>query len=217
MTGVAAHWGALSRETIAARVPDWRDAVLEASNPFASWYFGDADVARELTAEWMARPDSELYLGRAVALTVPGSDADRASQERACGLVLCLTGAELATARAADFAAFVKELGGGADADAVLEEVVPAARALFPTVAPEDGYLSRVALRPEFRGRGLGRALVEAALAHLRARGCARARLDVSDGNAAAVRVYEACGFSTLGVGADPGSGLTYRAMARAL
>jgi ribosomal protein S18 acetylase RimI-like enzyme len=46
------------------------------------------------------------------------------------------------------------------------------------------------------RGAGLGRALVEATLAHARARGCRRVELDVNERNEAAQRLYGSFGFS---------------------
>jgi ribosomal protein S18 acetylase RimI-like enzyme len=46
------------------------------------------------------------------------------------------------------------------------------------------------------RGAGLGRALVEATLAHARARGCRRVELDVNESNEAAQRLYGGFGFS---------------------
>lgn len=63
------------------------------------------------------------------------------------------------------------------------------------TAAPdcwlEDLYVTRAA-----RGRGVGVALVEAALERARARGCRRIELDTSEGNQAALRLYERMGFS---------------------
>lgn len=46
------------------------------------------------------------------------------------------------------------------------------------------------------RGAGLGRALVEAAIAAARARGARRMELDVNERNAAAIALYESFGFS---------------------
>jgi ribosomal-protein-alanine N-acetyltransferase len=56
-----------------------------------------------------------------------------------------------------------------------------------------------LAVRPDHRGQGIGRALVERALAEmtvLRARKCF---LEVAKDNAAAVALYRACGFSLCG------------------
>ena len=63
------------------------------------------------------------------------------------------------------------------------------------------GRLARVALAPQWRGRGLGRELVEAALAKARAAGMRGVDLRVYAANAAARATYAAAGF--VDVGAD--------------
>jgi RimJ/RimL family protein N-acetyltransferase len=50
-------------------------------------------------------------------------------------------------------------------------------------------------LLPELRGRGLGRRLLERTLAAARASGIARVELEVYASNAAAIALYERCGF----------------------
>ena len=60
----------------------------------------------------------------------------------------------------------------------------------------EDCWLEDLFVRDEARGAGLGRALVEAAFERARARGCRRIELDTNADNAAALRLYEASGFS---------------------
>jgi ribosomal protein S18 acetylase RimI-like enzyme len=62
----------------------------------------------------------------------------------------------------------------------------------------EDLYVTEAA-----RGAGVGAALVELALARARARDAKRIELDVSDGNAPALALYERFGFRT---GKDPGT-----------
>ena len=55
-------------------------------------------------------------------------------------------------------------------------------------------------VRPRFRGRGIARALVDAALEHVRSRpGTRVVRLTVTEHNAAALRLYESCGFRRYG------------------
>jgi RimJ/RimL family protein N-acetyltransferase len=57
-----------------------------------------------------------------------------------------------------------------------------------------------LAVVPAQQGRGIGRRLVQAAVAEAGARGARRLRLRVLGPNAAARRVYEACGFVVEGV-----------------
>ena len=60
---------------------------------------------------------------------------------------------------------------------------------------PHRVHLARVIVRPDARGRGIGRALVRALLARALADGAKLATLYVYVENAAAVRLYEAAGF----------------------
>ena len=63
-------------------------------------------------------------------------------------------------------------------------------------LAAEDCYLEDLFVREEARRSGLGRALVEAALARARERRCARVELDANEANAPALALYEGLGFS---------------------
>ncbi len=57
------------------------------------------------------------------------------------------------------------------------------------------GHISGLAIRPELRGRGLGRGLVRAAEEAFRADGFTRITLEVRPSNAGALRFYEALGY----------------------
>ncbi|MBP1635324.1 MAG: ribosomal-protein-alanine N-acetyltransferase [Acidobacteria bacterium] len=59
--------------------------------------------------------------------------------------------------------------------------------------------INNVAVRPELRGKGLGRALVESALHHGRAAGARMALLEVRRSNLAAQRLYLGLGFRQVG------------------
>ena len=58
-----------------------------------------------------------------------------------------------------------------------------------------NGHVCQVSVAPEAQGRGLGRALVTAALRALREQGLASATLSVTVGNERAHRLYELLGF----------------------
>jgi len=159
--------------------------VHDASNPFADWYFGDAETAAEIIPEWMERPSSELYLGRGIVAML---------QEEPVGVLIGMSGAELAACRMADFAVFCEEIGSGPEADQVIEQVVSVSRELFPPVQEDAFYISRVGVVSKNRGGGFGRRLVEHAIQTKRSEGFEQFRLDVSVDNSAAIRVYESLG-----------------------
>ena len=62
--------------------------------------------------------------------------------------------------------------------------------------AADDCCLEDLFVRDDARRRGLGGALVVAALARARTRGCRRIELEVNESNPAAVALYESFGFS---------------------
>jgi putative acetyltransferase len=66
-------------------------------------------------------------------------------------------------------------------------------------------YLKRMYLLPELRGRGLGRALLAAALDHARASGARRVDLDTSPSMPDAQRLYERAGFRRTGTRTESG------------
>ena len=167
-----------------------RPCIHDASNPFADWYFGDAETADEIIGEWMERPSSELFLGRGVVMTD--------DQREPMGVVIGMSGKELAACRMADFVAFCEEVGSGAEADEVIQQVVTVCRELFPPVEEDVFYIGRVGIASSKRGQGLGRRLVEHTVEVKRRAGFERFRLDVSSDNAAAVRLYESLGLKTI-------------------
>ncbi len=70
----------------------------------------------------------------------------------------------------------------------------------FRRAAGAGGWMiGNVAVHPQWRGRSIGRALVEAALEDIAARGGAWVGLEVREDNPAARRLYEGLGFETVG------------------
>jgi ribosomal protein S18 acetylase RimI-like enzyme len=63
--------------------------------------------------------------------------------------------------------------------------------------ATPDCWLEDLYVEDAGRGRGVGRALVLAAIERARARGARRIELDTNHDNAPAIALYESCGFST--------------------
>jgi ribosomal protein S18 acetylase RimI-like enzyme len=60
----------------------------------------------------------------------------------------------------------------------------------------EDCWLEDLFVVGDARRTGIGRALVGAALASARTRGCVRIELDVDEDNESAIALYRGCGFS---------------------
>lgn len=67
------------------------------------------------------------------------------------------------------------------------------------TVAGE-GHITNIAVHPCFRGRHLGRLLVEEMLKAGELKGCEKFTLEVRPGNTPAVRLYESMGFVSVGI-----------------
>jgi len=61
--------------------------------------------------------------------------------------------------------------------------------------AVDEAHITNLAVRPDWRRQGLGRALALDLLAHAKSRGCLRATLEVRPSNEAAVALYQSLGF----------------------
>ena len=73
---------------------------------------------------------------------------------------------------------------------------LPAALSPLGLDVRRDCWLEDLYVEEPARGRGLGRALVEAACERARTRGARRIELDTNESNQAAIALYESCGFS---------------------
>lgn len=67
------------------------------------------------------------------------------------------------------------------------------------TVAADGAYILNAAVRPDFRGQGAGRALVQKAISYAEQNGLAFVTLEVRPSNAPAVGLYSALGFERIG------------------
>ena len=66
-----------------------------------------------------------------------------------------------------------------------------------------EGHIRGMAVHPTWQGTGVAQRLLDAALADLRARGCARVTLDTTEPLRRAIRFYERNGFRPTGVVGD--------------
>lgn len=64
----------------------------------------------------------------------------------------------------------------------------------------DEGHVINVAVAPQERRKGVGRALVAHLLEHARANGIVKLLLEVRASNAAAIRLYESAGFTRFNV-----------------
>ncbi len=71
------------------------------------------------------------------------------------------------------------------------------------TENPGEGYISDIALNPEYQRRGLGEAMMRWALAHFREDGLRSAALTVSTDNGPAIALYRKLGFTAGEAGLD--------------
>ncbi len=74
---------------------------------------------------------------------------------------------------------------------------------LIAAYAAAQMLVANLAVDPDWRRRGLARALLERALAEARGRGVRLCRLEVRRSNRAAIRLYEQAGFRAIGVQRD--------------
>jgi len=92
------------------------------------------------------------------------------------------------------------EIGWTEEAISALESRLSPLYAAFPEEPAGYWTIDHVAVLPEWRGRGLGRRVVEAAMQRGMDLGYSAFKLDVFAGNVAARRLYEAAGFRVVEV-----------------
>jgi ribosomal protein S18 acetylase RimI-like enzyme len=175
----------LARERRPARyLPQALPLVHAAAQAYFDLLFGGGDAARTQLAAWLARPSSEVALERTTLLL---------RDETVAGLFVALPGAALGGCRRADTHALL--VAAGREGRQALLRRLETLRSLFAPVADDEWYLSKLAVAPALRGRGLGGRLLQAYLRAGEEAGFPRCRLDVEAGNAAAIGLYEAHGF----------------------
>jgi ribosomal protein S18 acetylase RimI-like enzyme len=191
----------LSGEADTSReVADALPWVQAAGRPFIDWLLGGPRTARRILEQWMRRPSSEVFIGRAVVV----------DEARPVGGFIALTGAELARCRMQDA---VAAAAAPPEGHASLVARLSVGRKLFGDVLPDHFYLSRMGVLPHARRCGYGRAIVHEYLRQGMGRGFGRFALDVSSGNDAAIQLYRSVGFVLEQRHHVPDVGMTYARM----
>jgi len=195
----------------ADHVQEMLELEFLASEPYARFVFDT-----EIEAKEIAKFLFESNVGENVAPYVSLAVDDATT---VLGLVTFLDAAELKTARMAAAIALVRGRKVGA-VSATRDRMLLAAEILMD-VEPHELYLSRIAVTAAARGRGVGCWLLEQYETDARRRSKTRLVLEVAPEHAAALSLYERCGFETLRdrETSDPGTGrrLAYRHMAKTL
>jgi ribosomal protein S18 acetylase RimI-like enzyme len=165
-------------------VPFAAPLIREAGNPYYDMLFGSSETTATTLNAWMRRASSEVSIRRVQFLLCDSEIA---------GGFIALSGIELREARRADAMALLQSVRA-TDRPGLITRLANLS-SLFSPVNDDDYYLSKVAVAPPFRGRRLGRVLVERYIAEGSSHGYSRYRLDVHTDNQAAVQCYRAAGF----------------------
>jgi ribosomal protein S18 acetylase RimI-like enzyme len=176
--------------------------VHAAGRPYVDWFFGGSANARTALRSWMARPSSEVFVGRAVLLI---------ARDAVLGGFIALSGAELSRCRQADAVASITL--AGLERRSAIAEKFKLSQELFPPVTVDEFYLSKIWVSPEAQGARHGAALLRRYVDGGAQRGFTRFRLDVWSGNDVAIRMYRRFGFKTLQESVSDGAVLRYTSM----
>ena len=178
--------------------------AYEAGSPLDEWRFANDSRALDILTTWVLRPSSEVAYGRwQVAFE---SNAPQ-------GGYVAMPERDLAAARRADLLALVTSSDDVADLRERLAEISD----LFSPVEAVDFYLSRIAVEPSARGRGIGAKLLAAAVANAVRIGATAVRADVSAENGPALALYRSLGFEIGSARISERAGLSYRAVRLAI
>jgi ribosomal protein S18 acetylase RimI-like enzyme len=153
-----------------------------------------------------ARHAQALLFERGVGEFVPPAGRLLVLDGKPAGMVACLTGAALRRARLAAGAALTR---AGLMADAALARRVQLASTTLLKPAADDFYLSRIAVHEDFRGKGVGAALMAHVLDEAARSQATRCVLEVAPEAAAALTLYRRSGFEEIDrrLVADPETG----------
>ena len=185
-----------------ALIPHAFPWILAAGQPFYDWFCGERDVAERTVAMWMRQPSSEVSIQRVQFLQC-GSDI--------AGGIIGLSGTELKKARIADTGSFWATLDVHSR-EALIERLSQSLQ-VFAPVAEDEYYVSKMGLARSFRGKGLGKVLLERHLDQGNALGYSKFRADVQTENEPSLRSFLAIGFEIFYTVQSADGALKYHAM----
>jgi ribosomal protein S18 acetylase RimI-like enzyme len=178
-----ARWSAFIAEGLFATEPAY----------FRSLYGADDAALRELHSA-VRQPNSEFSAQRTTLALVDGTPV---------GMAIAIPGEELARCRLNDTLQLIR--GCPAERRQALRELLSAHGSALLPVAKEDYYLRALAVDPAHQGHGFGRQLLDQVIAAGAQKGFRAYRLDVSEDNAAALRLYKSRGFQVIHEADVPG------------
>lgn len=169
-------------------LPQVVEFELAASVDYANFVYGGIDEARVINAHLLSSGPCEFGEPHA-AVALDG--------ETAAGFVCGVPGAELTELRLR--AATRLRDGGFAQLDPAVTARARLARTVMIKVQRSDVYLSRIAVAPVARGKGIGHHLMRHLLERAKALGAARCVLEVDPENPVAIGLYSRHGFVRVG------------------
>ncbi len=157
----------------------------DAGNPFYDWFYGGADATQGALHEMLGRRSSEMWIGHVRLLHL---------DDQPVGGYIAHAGVDRSRFAASDLLALVRQTP--ADQRAAVSARIKKALSVFPAVLADEFFLSGIGVLPAYRGRGLGKHLMQEYLAEGRAAGMRQFRLNVHADNHAAASMYRGFGFS---------------------
>jgi ribosomal-protein-alanine N-acetyltransferase len=140
-------------------------------------------------------------LDPATAVAVAELHAIRpASIADAAALAALDAGSQINPWSESQFAALGRGAGSGAETVLVLDDNGQAIGYVVFAQVLDEASIHRIAIHPEQRGLGMGKALLQSAMEQMRRAGARRCLLEVRQSNTVALRMYEANGFGHDGV-----------------
>ncbi len=168
-------------EMLVAEAIPW---IHEAGNPYYDWFFGSNKNASKVLNLWINRSSSEISIQKVRFIIC---------ENIISGGYIALSGKQLKHCRKSDTLELLKNIKGEKRSE--LMQRLSTASKLFLPVDDNEYYLSKMGINVKWRGKGLGKILIEQYLEEGELQNFQRYRLDVYAGNSVAVHCYARYGF----------------------